>query len=108
MSTSNGNGTHNGNGELKDSVVLGNTSQGAEIHASLVRLTRYSAVFEIYNPVLVLRASEVLDNFKIVVRERIIYAGRAVVRTLLNAGLTVINPSAAPRTEMAGVMIPSP
>jgi extracellular factor (EF) 3-hydroxypalmitic acid methyl ester biosynthesis protein len=90
MATNNGNGNHNGNGELKDSVVLGNTSQGAEIHATLVRLTRYSAVFEIYNPALVLRASEVLDNFKIAVRERIIYSGRAVVRTLLNAGLTVI------------------
>src|SRR4051794_5931545 len=92
MATQNGNsnGTHSSNGELKDSVVLGNTSQGAEIHATLVRLTRYSAVFEIYNPALVMRTSEVLDNFKIVVRDRTIYSGRAVVRSLVNAGLTLI------------------
>jgi extracellular factor (EF) 3-hydroxypalmitic acid methyl ester biosynthesis protein len=92
MATQNGkvNGTHNANGQLKDSLVAGQTSQGAEIHATLVRLTRYAAVFEIYNPALVLRTSEVISNFKIVVRDRTIYSGRAVVRSLIQAGLTVI------------------
>jgi extracellular factor (EF) 3-hydroxypalmitic acid methyl ester biosynthesis protein len=61
-----------------------------EIHATIVRLTRYAAVFEIYNPALVLRMSEVITDFKIVVRDRSVYSGRAVVRSLVNAGLTVI------------------
>jgi extracellular factor (EF) 3-hydroxypalmitic acid methyl ester biosynthesis protein len=80
----------NGNGEIKDTLVAGQTSQGAEIHATMVRLTRYAAVFEIYNPGLVLRTSEVIDNFKIVVRDRSIYSGRAVVRSIVNAGLTIV------------------
>jgi extracellular factor (EF) 3-hydroxypalmitic acid methyl ester biosynthesis protein len=91
MSTSNQtNGARNGNGESKDTLVVGQTSQGTEIHATIVRLTRYSAVFEIYNPALVLRTSEVITDFKIIVRDRSVYSGRAVVRSLVNAGLTVV------------------
>lgn len=91
MSTSTqSNGARNGNGESKDTLVVGQTSQGTEIHATIVRLTRYAAVFEIYNPALVLRMSEVITDFKIVVRDRSVYSGRAVVRSLVNAGLTVI------------------
>jgi extracellular factor (EF) 3-hydroxypalmitic acid methyl ester biosynthesis protein len=92
MATQNGssNGTHITNGDAKDSLILGQTSGGLEIHGTLVRLTRYTAVFEIYNPALVLRTSEVIENFKIVIRERTIYSGRAVVRSLVNAGLTLV------------------
>lgn len=70
--------------------MLAQTSQGAEIRAKLVRLTRYAAVFEIYNPALVLRTSEVLESFKIIAHDRAIYSGRAVVRSLVNAGLTLV------------------
>src|SRR5579871_4387275 len=87
---SNTNGNHAANGKLRDTLVFGQTSQGAEIHATLVRLTRYTAVFEIYSPSLLLRTSEVLSNFKIVVQDRTLYSGRAVVRSLVNAGLTVV------------------
>ena len=92
MATQNGNsnGTHSANGESKGSLVLGQTSQGLELRGSLVRLTRYTAVFEIYNPALVLRTSEVIENFKVVVRDRTIYSGRAIVRSMVNAGLTLV------------------
>ncbi len=92
MATQNGNsnGNHRSNGELKDTLVSGQTSQGVEIHANPVRLTRYSAVFEIYSPVLVLRVSEVISDFKIVLQGRTLYAGRAVVRSLVNAGTGVV------------------
>ena len=53
------------NGAVKDSVVTGQNSQGVEVRGSLLRVTRYLAVFEVYNPSLVLRASEVLGDFKI-------------------------------------------
>jgi len=108
MATNNGSDNHSGNGELKDSVVLGNTSQGAEIHASLVRLTRYSAVFEIYNPALVMRTSEVLENFKIVVRDRTIYTGRAIVRSLVNAGVTLVCEVKLNETSFSVLSITSP
>lgn len=92
MATQNGNsnGATSANGEVKDSLVLGQTSQGLEIRASPLRLTRYSAVFEIYNPALILRTSEVIENFRIMAHERAIYSGRAVVRSLVNAGTVVV------------------
>jgi extracellular factor (EF) 3-hydroxypalmitic acid methyl ester biosynthesis protein len=78
------------NGELKDTLVVGQTSQGTEVHATLLRLTRYLAVFEVYNPGFVLRASEVLTDFKIVINDRTVYAGRAVISNLLNAGTVLV------------------
>lgn len=84
------NGSHARNGEMKDSMVVGETSQGLEIHATLVRLTRFLAVIEIYTPGLVLRTSEVLSHFRIVVRDRAIYSGRAMVRSFINAGPTLV------------------
>lgn len=83
---SNSNGTPRSNGELKDTIVSAQTSQGTEIHATLVRMTRHSAVFEIYNLGLVLRVSEVLTNFKIFINELPVYSGRATVRNLINSG----------------------
>lgn len=74
-------------GELKDSAVVCHTGQGVEFRASLLRLTRYLAVFETFNPDLLLRASEVLKDFRIVFQDRTVYAGRAVIRNQLNAGL---------------------
>src|SRR5262245_28803257 len=73
-------------GELKNSLVTCHSSQGVEIQATLLRLSRYLAIIEIYNPALVLRASEVLTDFKIVINDRAIYSGRAVVRNIVNTG----------------------
>jgi extracellular factor (EF) 3-hydroxypalmitic acid methyl ester biosynthesis protein len=78
------------NGELKDSLIIAHSSQGVEIHASLLRLTRYLAVFEIYNPALVLRLSEVLDQFRIVIRDRTIYSGKGVICGLIDAGVALV------------------
>ena len=78
------------NGAAKDNLVVCQNSQGVEIRANLLRLTRYLAVIEIHNPSLVLQASEVLGNFKVTIHERTIYSGRAVVTTLVNAGTTLV------------------
>jgi len=79
------------NGELKDSLVIAQNNQGVEIHAGLLRLTRYVAVFEVYNPGLVLRTSEALPSFKIVFRDRTIYSGRAVISNLVSTGAVVLS-----------------
>ena len=71
-------------------MVLGRTSQGADVRANLVRVTRHSAVFEVYNLSLILRVSEVLTDFKIIVHETTIYSGRATVRSLINAGVVML------------------
>ncbi len=78
------------NGATKDSLVVCQTGQGVEIRASLLRLTRYLAVFEVYNPTLVLQVSEVLGAVRIIINERAIYAGRAVVTGLINTGTVIV------------------
>lgn len=75
---------------VKDSLVVFKSSQGEELRAALLRTTRYSAVFEISTPNSVLRTSEVLGDFRIVIQNRVIYSGRAVTRNLVNAGVSVI------------------
>ena len=83
-------GMSTGNGEIKDSLVVCQSNQGVEIRGSLLRLTRFAVVFEMYSPTIVLRLSEVLSEFRIVVQDRMLYSGRAVIGNLVNAGLTVV------------------
>jgi extracellular factor (EF) 3-hydroxypalmitic acid methyl ester biosynthesis protein len=78
------------NGETKDSLVVCQNNQGLTIHASLLRLTRYLAVFEIYNPSLVLRMSEVLSDFKIIIQDHVVYSGQALVSNLVSASTVII------------------
>ena len=66
------------------------TGSGLEVRATLLRFTRYLAVFEIYTPAVILRMSEVLTDFKIVLNDCIIYSGRAVVSNLINVGETLV------------------
>jgi extracellular factor (EF) 3-hydroxypalmitic acid methyl ester biosynthesis protein len=73
-----------------ESVVLGTTSQGGELHGNALRLSRHSAAFEIYDPRVVLRLSEVFADFKIVANERTLYKGRAVVTSVLNTGTMIV------------------
>jgi extracellular factor (EF) 3-hydroxypalmitic acid methyl ester biosynthesis protein len=78
------------NGAVKESMVVCQTTQGVAIRASLLRLTRFAAFFEIYNPACVLRLSEVLSECQIIIQDRTLYSGRAVIRNLVNAGMTVV------------------
>jgi len=74
----------------RDTFVLCRNTQAAEIRAGLVRLTRYAAVLEVYNPYSILQLSEVLSDFKIYMGERLVYSGRAVVSSLVNTGLLLV------------------
>src|SRR5215213_314384 len=74
----------------RENLVVFQCSQGVELRATMLRLSRYLIVFELYNPNSVLRLSEVLTNFKVVLNQRTIYSDRAVVANLLNTGSSVI------------------
>src|SRR5215217_7432092 len=74
----------------KDSFILARNSQGLEVRAGTLRLTRYLAVFEVYNPYSILQLSEVLAEFKIVINDRIMYSGRAVISNIVNTGIMLI------------------
>jgi extracellular factor (EF) 3-hydroxypalmitic acid methyl ester biosynthesis protein len=75
---------------VKDSIVTFQTSVGNELRASMLRVDRFEVAFEIYGPPTVLRASEVLSDFRIIVNDRLIYAGRAVVSNLVDAGVALV------------------
>lgn len=74
----------------RHSFITCRNSQGAEVRASLLRLSRYQVVFEVYNPYSILQLSEVLNEFKLVMNDRLVYSGRAVVSNLVNTGLMLI------------------
>jgi extracellular factor (EF) 3-hydroxypalmitic acid methyl ester biosynthesis protein len=74
----------------RENLVVFQCSQGVELRATLLRLSRYLIVFELYSPNSVLRLSEVLTNFKVILNQRTIYSDRAVVANLLNTGSSVI------------------
>ncbi len=74
----------------KDTFIICRNSQGTEFRATLLRLTRYTVVFEVYNPYSILQLSEVLTDFKIIMNDRMVYSGRAVVSNLVNTGILLV------------------
>jgi extracellular factor (EF) 3-hydroxypalmitic acid methyl ester biosynthesis protein len=76
--------------DSKGCVVGFTTRDGVEMRAAILRLARYAVAFEFCNPAVGLRASEVLDKFKIVIDGRMVYSGRAVVGGLIDAGGRII------------------
>lgn len=78
------------NGEWKECLVVGRTNQGMEVRGSLLRLTRFSVTFELYNPHVVLHTSEVLSDFRILANDYTLYSGRAVVSSIINTGPALV------------------
>lgn len=72
------------------SSVVCKTGNGTELHSTLLRFSRRQVVVEIYDPHIVLRMSEVLEEVKICVNGRQLYSGKAVIRNLVNTGSTMI------------------
>lgn len=75
--------------ETSDLIKFRN-SQGTEAVGNLMKLTRQSIVFEVYNPYSIIQMSERLDDLVIRKSNRVIYKGRAVVSNILNTGLYII------------------
>jgi extracellular factor (EF) 3-hydroxypalmitic acid methyl ester biosynthesis protein len=74
----------------KDNHVAFQTAEGVKLHGVLSRVTRHIAVFELYNPTVTPRFSEVLGEFTIVMLARTVYSGRAVVSKVVDAGTSVV------------------
>jgi extracellular factor (EF) 3-hydroxypalmitic acid methyl ester biosynthesis protein len=75
---------------IKESLVMFQTAEELELRGVPARVTRHAVVFELYNPGVNPRLSEVLNKFKIVLKDRTIYSGRAVVRNVVDAGLSIV------------------
>src|SRR5690242_7234885 len=76
--------------QVKESLVRFQTTEGIEMRATLLHLTRYLAVFEVYALGSNLRSAEVLREFRIVVNDKPIYSGNAVVKNLVDTGVMVV------------------
>jgi extracellular factor (EF) 3-hydroxypalmitic acid methyl ester biosynthesis protein len=74
----------------RDSFLVCRNSQGDQIRATILRLTRYSVAFEVYSPYSILQTSEVLSGFQIFINTHMVYTGRAVVRSLINTGIYLV------------------
>src|SRR5215831_10811680 len=74
----------------RESFLVCRNSQGNQIRATILRLTRYSVAFEVYNPYSILQTSEVLSGFQIFINTHMVYNGRAVVRSLINTGTYLV------------------
>jgi extracellular factor (EF) 3-hydroxypalmitic acid methyl ester biosynthesis protein len=86
-----------------ESWVTFQTADGLETRGLLLRLSRHSAAFELLQPDVVLRASEVLHGFKIIIGGRTIFFGRGVVSGMVQTGTALIGEVklAAPESESA-------
>ena len=74
-----------------DSSISCKTKQGVSIEAAAVRLTRHLVIFQkSYDPECILRTSETLDEFKILLNEREVYSGPAVVASVINTGTAIL------------------
>src|SRR5438552_16983408 len=74
----------------RDSIIVCRTSQGYEVRATPLRITRHVVAFEVYNPYSILQRSELLQEVRIVVNDRLIYSGRATVSNLVNTGVMLV------------------
>ena len=75
---------------VKESQVTFQTVEGVELRGTPVRVTRHATVFELYNPSVTPRLSEALGEFQIILQGRTIYSGRAVVRSVVDAGTKIV------------------
>lgn len=65
-------------------------SQGEQVRATIMNLQRKSLVMEVYNPYSIVQVSEVLSELTVRFRAQKVYAGKAVVISIVNTGLTAV------------------
>ena len=75
---------------VKESQVTFQTMEGVKLCGAPVRVTQHGVVFELYNPGIAPRLSEVLGEFQIILQGRTIYSGRAVVSHAVDADTKVV------------------
>ena len=86
-----------------ETLIMCQDGQGVELHGTLLQVSRFQVVFEIYSPPGVLRLSEVLSEFKILVQGRFFYSGRAVISNLIHMGSVVVCEAALDEAGLVAV-----
>jgi extracellular factor (EF) 3-hydroxypalmitic acid methyl ester biosynthesis protein len=74
----------------QESRIVFNATDGTKVSGSLLRLTRLAVIFELYSPDSGLRLSEVVEEFKVTVREKVVYSGRAHINNIVDTATKII------------------
>lgn len=72
--------------DLWESEVVFSSSGGVPLRGVPLRVQRHALVFELYNPLETPQVSEVFKDFKVNLPQAAGYFGRAVIRSVMNAG----------------------
>ncbi len=75
---------------MDDGLVTCQSNHGLDLQASILRLSPHHVAFEVYAPGVILRTSEVLSSFRIIIRDRAVYSGRAVISNVVNTGTMLV------------------
>lgn len=75
---------------FRENGVIFKTSEGVTLRGAMARIHRHAVVFELYSPIAAPRLSEALVDFKIILQEREIYSGRAIISNIVDAGTKII------------------
>jgi extracellular factor (EF) 3-hydroxypalmitic acid methyl ester biosynthesis protein len=78
------------NTAVADNIITFRSSQGVDLRGTLLKLTRHEVAFEVYAPFAVVRLSEVLTDFRVSLRDRLFYSGRAVVQNVVGTGVAIV------------------
>ncbi len=76
--------------ETEGSAISFRTNLEVEARGTLLTLGPGRVVFEIYGPTPALQTSEVLNDLRIHAAGRLMYSGRAVIRSLVSAGAVLV------------------
>jgi extracellular factor (EF) 3-hydroxypalmitic acid methyl ester biosynthesis protein len=91
-----------------DGRVIFQAADGVTVEGTPVQFNRHNVVWELYNPSLAPRLSETLTQFKIIFQGRTIYAGRAVVNNLVDAGAKTVCDATLDEASWTGLDFSAP
>jgi len=88
--------------------VVFQTAEGLILRGTPLHLNRHAVVWKLHHPSLAPRLSETLNQFKIIFQERTVYAGRAVISNLVDAGIDIVCDATLDEASWAGLDFTAP
>lgn len=93
---------------VAETEVIFQSADGQTVRGTPLHLNRHTVVLELYNPSLAPRLTETLEKFQIFFQERLVYAGRAVVSNLVDAGSKTVCDASLDEANWAGLDFTKP
>jgi extracellular factor (EF) 3-hydroxypalmitic acid methyl ester biosynthesis protein len=65
-------------------------SDGNSVNGTILNFSKYGAAFELEDTELILRISDIIENFKIIISDEVVYSGRVTVVNLQDKGNKIL------------------